>query len=612
VTTAAIDLGGTSLRVGYLGPDGFTVVPSADGTGAVPAAVWLAAPGDARPGELAAAGPAGEVITTVRADLLADPRASARERYFHDRYESPVAVAGYLLRDAARRASLAAGSEVTDVILGRRATVDDSAAVRRAAAAAGLTVADIIAEPVAVALHYGAVCDGVDHDAVVADLGATTMDVTVLRITGRVVTIAAAATRPAPQSAAAAAALTELIRQTIGQVTTGSAGPPDTVLLAGGAGQAPAVAEALAGLGLHVRASQPGSAVVRGLGLSASFGPLYVTGLGGGALTPPAPPPPRMVPSPAPASAAAPPVTDPLPRQANPGPAGRPAAAAADPLPRAAAAEPTRAAAADPPRPAPDKTTTARPVVPPPAPPPPRAARPQAAAHDDDAGTAGTPRAPGEVPVDGASAAGKPAGRPVDGLRALRRGDRLLLTWEWPAGSAEAQVRWRSDRDGSGQHGAARCTRRLFNHEGGFEIPTGRDGVMVTVEALGYGTEFDNSPPSALRVEPAPPAVTYDPDVQGWRKWTATLTFTSQVDCRLPSVFAVLGTGAYKPESTRDGTVVHVIPAQPLSAGQPTVVTFELAARRGTCWLVCLPSDDDTVAAVDLRPAALHRLRVRR
>jgi Hsp70 protein len=625
MTTAAIDLGGTSLRVGYLGPGGFTLVPSADGTGAVPAAVWLAAAGDVRAGDLAASGPPGEVITTIRPDLLADSRATARERYFHGRFESPVAVAGYLLEDAARRAALAAGSDVTDAILGRPATVDDTALLRRAAAAARLTVAGIIAEPVAVALHYGAVADGVDHVTVVADLGGTTIDVTVLRISGRVVTIAAAARQPACGAAELPAAVTELTRQTIAEAAGGPGGHPDTVLLAGGASQVPSVGDTLAGrLGLHVRMSQPELAVVRGLALSADFGLLFVTGLGGDALSPPPPPPPRATPSPEAASGQAPSAVHPLPRPADPlprpaDPLPRPAdpvpasgtadPAAADPLPRLADMEQHGTVLEDPSRPAPAEAAPSRiaappPTLPPPPPPPPR--RPTGAG-----GAGRTPPAPGEVPVGGTPDGGQLAGRPVERLRALRRGDHLLLTWDWPDGSAEAQIRWRSDADGPGQHGSARCSRRLYNHEGGFEIPVGRDGVMVTVEALGYGPEFDGSPPSALRVEPALPAVMYDPAVHGWRKWTATVTFTSPVDCELPPVFAVLGTGGYKPESTKDGEVVQVIPAQPLSAGQPAVVTFELAPRRGTCWLVCLPADDDTVPQVDLRPAALHRLKVR-
>ena len=189
MTSAAIDLGGTCLRVGYAVRDGLAVVRSAAGTDAVPAMVWLAGPADVRSGEAAVDGPPGEVVTAVRADLSADPRATARDRYFHGRFQSPVSVTGYLLADAARSAGTAAGTPVRDVLLGVPAAADDSGELRRAATAAGLTVADFIAEPVAVALHYDAVGDGVDHVTVVHDLGGTTLDVTVLRIRGRGVAI---------------------------------------------------------------------------------------------------------------------------------------------------------------------------------------------------------------------------------------------------------------------------------------------------------------------------------------------------------------------------------------------------------------------------------------
>jgi len=203
------------------------------------------------------------------------------------------------------------------------------------------------------------------------------------------------------------------------------------------------------------------------------------------------------------------------------------------------------------------------------------------------------------------------SGRPVEQLRALRRGDRLLLTWIWPQGTVEAQVRWRSDDDRPGLHGSARCTRRLYDHDGGFEMPAGRVGVTITVEALGYEDRIDGEPPSALRVEPPTrPTVLYTPSLRkGPRRWTVTVTFTSDIDCSLPPVLVVLGTGSYMPASTRDGEVVHTVTETPLAAGLPSSAEFRLAPRRGTRWIVCLPADEDD-APVGIRPASLHRLRV--
>jgi hypothetical protein len=97
---------------------------------------------------------------------------------------------------------------------------------------------------------------------------------------------------------------------------------------------------------------------------------------------------------------------------------------------------------------------------------------------------------------------------------------------------------------------------------------------------------------------------------KGRRKWIVTMTFAGEVDCSLPPVVVVLGTGSYMPASTRDGEVVHTVPPQAVAAGAPASVSFELAPQRGTRWLVCLPADADSDAGVDLRPASLHQLRV--
>ncbi|MGA2826706.1 MAG: Hsp70 family protein [Streptosporangiaceae bacterium] len=612
MTTVAIDLGGTSVRVAYRGTGSIAVVPAADGD-SVPAAVWLAGPGGVRCGELAVGGPASEVVTSVRADLLAGPR-TVRDGNFHGRHESPEAVAGYLLADAVRRAAGVSGTPVTDVVLGVPAAANDEAALRRAAATAGLTVTDVIAEPVAVALHYGAVADGVDYGVVVCDLGGSSLDITVLRISGRDVAILRSArTRVDPAAGGTATEalldqLTGLTRQMI-EEAAGAADRPDTVLLAGGASRMPAVGRTLADrLGLDVRANEPQLAVVRGLALAQDFGLLFVTGLDGEPLILP--------------SATAPggaerqrPVTRPSPEPA--------AMAVADPEPAVTAAEPQ----AEDPEPALPVAQSAEPVphddldLTLAAAAPPRPRRPpvprDGTGGGGSASAAHEPRpapgdvAPGDVAADGPPTVGSLAGRPVGQLRQLRRGGRVLVTWAWPPDCVEARVRWRSDADLPGRHGSARCSRRQYHHDGGFELSAGRDGMMITVEALGYGDPLDAAPPSSVRVPPAAPAVSYDPSVRGWRKWTATVTFTSDIDCRLPEALIVLGTGALRPESTRDGEVVHVVCAQPLLAGQPTVVTFELAPRRGTCWLVCLPADDDTVAPAKLRPASLSRLRVR-
>lgn len=684
MTSAAIDLGGTSLRAGFRGRDGFEAIRSAAGADAVPAAVWLAGSGDARAGEAAMAGPPGEVITSVRADL----RTGGRDRYFHGRFESPDAVAGYLLAYAARRVAAESGERVRDVVLGVPIADDgdeatggsDEAAIRRAAAAAGLTVSDTIAEPVAAALHYGAVRDGADHVTVVHDLGGTSLDVTVLRISGRNVAIAASgrdafggadwdealardllAQADLPGATPNQADLrtaerlriglgtgehssallavpdgdrevlldrarmeevtanlvdraVRFTRATVGRAVGAGCAPPDTVLLAGGASLMPAVARALGerlDLGVHV--SDPQLAVVRGLTLARDFGLLFVTGQDSAPLDVPAPPPvqaPLALEAGPRTTVAEPAADDPEPTADDPEPPAEGSGpVATDPEPEAEDTRPPTPGPAAPRRP---------PEPPPPPPPPPRPPRPRPAAgtggkagDHDDTSTAGPP---GVIPVGGTPPAGPLTGRPVGGLTALRRVDWVLLTWVWPDDSAEAQVRWHSDGngDGPGRGGSASCSRRRYEHDGGFEVRDGGAGLTVTVEAMVYGDDLEGAAPSALVVEPATPAIRYLPSVRrrGWSRWIASVTFTSDIDCSLPEVLVVRGTGNYMPASVRDGEVVYPIPSRPLTAGVPETVMFELKRIRGGCWLVCLPADTDTVAAADLRPASLHRLRV--
>jgi hypothetical protein len=201
--------------------------------------------------------------------------------------------------------------------------------------------------------------------------------------------------------------------------------------------------------------------------------------------------------------------------------------------------------------------------------------------------------------------------RPVGSLDWLRRGERVLLTWAWPADSTHAVVRWQLDVEGTEQ-GSARCTLNDYKTGGGFELRVGRAGARVTVEAYSRASVPDGEPPSVVEVPPAQPTVSYLPIVvkRGRREWTVEMRFTSDAECSLPELLVVSGTGRYRPTSGLDGTVVRWVPAQRFSAGATESVSFTIHKPQGTCWLACLPDDPNDPAARPLRPASLHRLRV--
>jgi hypothetical protein len=535
-------------------------------------------------------------------------------------------------------------------------------------------------------MHYDAIGDGVDHVTVVHDLGGTTLDVTVLHVRGRNVTITGAASLPLggrswdaalarallgdlgdPDAALTPAVLraAEAIRIGLGerdQVTgslptwlgerevrvdrerfaaiTGhlidrmaeftratisdaarSADPAETLLLAGGASLMPAVPRALAErLALEVRADNPQLAVVSGLTLAADFGLLFTIDSGDApSLRPPAgrnarsrparPQSPAADPEPTPADPEPASFPDPEPASfpdtgspatvPGPGsPVSSPDAGSPAVSPDMGPAVPAMDAVPEPGWAAPaDATASAAPGHP--------QTAPVTPAAPDSAGVATT--VPGAAPPGAAPL----TGHPVRMLSARRRGEHVLLTWIWPDDSVVATVRWQTDDDGLGRHGSARCTRREYEHDGGFGLRIGRSGATITVEALSYAVTLAGDPPSVTRVESAPTDVTYQPEVlrKKLRTWTVAVTFTTDAVYSLPPLLVVRGDGGYRPESTRDGIIVCHIPAQLLTPGMPASIPFDIDRPRGTCWLVCLPADDNPAAAC-LRPAHLHRLRV--
>ncbi|MFA7767416.1 Hsp70 family protein [Streptomyces sp. NRRL S-448] len=201
---------------------------------------------------------------------------------------------------------------------------------------------------------------------------------------------------------------------------------------------------------------------------------------------------------------------------------------------------------------------------------------------------------------------------PVDQLQVIRRGDHLLVLWAWPEGALSARVRWRREGGTAGAgDGDAVCRRRMYEHDGGFDLAVGRGAVTLTVEALVPELHEGCEGASSLLVPAAPAVVAYEPIVRRRLKGrVASVTFTSETGCDLPGLRIVHGLGRFRPTTTAEGTVLHEVPAQRLSAGTPMTVEFPLPATRGPSWLVCFPADAGTDSGIDIRPTALHRLRV--
>lgn len=530
----------------------------------------------------------GHGITRVgRAGQDARPTMTVTDHTDTDAVADPAIALTAVLADAAG----------ADVVLGLPATAgrEEEDRLRGAAEEAGLRVRAILPAPVAVALHYGAIDEGVDRTLLVVDQTAATVELTVLAIAPDLTAHIVSARAERVGDHALAATARELAESA-----------PDAVLLSGELYTAPArraeIEELSEAQGLTVRCADPELAVVHGLLLREDFGLLRVT-------TGPAParsrfPQPLADPDPQPWR---PFPEDPDPRGEPDGEDPRATGLAASGAARERA-EPARAERTVPEfhEPGPDSASA-------PAPAPAQTAEPEPEPDLEPApGSAGSP-SPGLAPAPALRAV------PVTQLQYLRRDDHLLVLWAWPDTALTARVRWRredSTATGDGpREGDISCRRRTYEHDGGLELALGRGAITLTVEALVADPAVDTEGAASLRIPAEPPVVEYAPALR--RRLTgarvATVTLTARTGCDLPALRVVHGLGRYRPTSTAEGTVVHEIPAQRLPAGTPLTVEFPFPGAKGPSWLVCFPAggpDTDHDRDIDLRPTALHRLRV--
>ncbi|WP_177240109.1 Hsp70 family protein, partial [Streptomyces monashensis] len=392
-------------------------------------------------------------------------------------------------------------------VLGLPASGGREDELRRAAEHAGLLVERVVPDPVAVALHYGAVAEGVDRTVLVCDQGATALDLTVLAITPdltvRVVrtrshrlggdhwdeALAAHLAGRLPDGADPRRTAESLRRglgagdrvietvtdragdehrlildradfeqavaplrdRTLDEVSEELTGEPaiDTVLLAGGLSATPGrrseIARLPAAQGLTVRCDRPELAVVHGLLALQHFGVLRID-------TGPAPRTSRAYdgydfPEPEPLPDPDPLTRPPLPD--DPDPVTRPAppvgaTTTPDPTP------PPGPATVPPPRREPEQPQ--QPERPEPSEPPqPHPSPPSPPPLPPATPDASTPPPPPTDPRD--PHVSQPAtfvAVPVGQLQALRRGDHLLVLWAWPEGALSARVRWRREGGSAG------------------------------------------------------------------------------------------------------------------------------------------------------------------
>ncbi|MGI5340799.1 Hsp70 family protein [Streptomyces sp. CA-181903] len=115
-------------------------------------------------------------------------------REFHGRAYTPEEISARILRKLVEDAKAATGEDARDVVISVPAYfgLAERDATRKAGEIAGLRVLDVVAEPIAAALDYGALEGAEEHGGraiLVYDLGGGTFDTTVLTLRGRELTV---------------------------------------------------------------------------------------------------------------------------------------------------------------------------------------------------------------------------------------------------------------------------------------------------------------------------------------------------------------------------------------------------------------------------------------
>jgi hypothetical protein len=192
---------------------------------------------------------------------------------------------------------------------------------------------------------------------------------------------------------------------------------------------------------------------------------------------------------------------------------------------------------------------------------------------------------------------------PVHDLVAQRLLDEAQLSWIWPDGAVDSIISWPG--------GQRRCSRRVYDEEGGASIPVGPDEIVATVSAV--------HPDPAAELIAFAIAVTIPARKAKVRyRWLKAgplqfgrrlLELTTDQPCELPELVIVRSTAAYPPDEPGDGVEVTRLPPASITPGTPLKVPVELP--RGTSgFLACFTAGDRDAGPL-LFPPPPSEMRIR-
>jgi len=171
----------------------------------------------------------------------------------------------------------------------------------------------------------------------------------------------------------------------------------------------------------------------------------------------------------------------------------------------------------------------------------------------------------------------------VRGLTADRMHDQVRLGWIWPDGATDALISWPG--------GERRCSRRVYDDEGGAVITIG--AAEATIEVGAVYPQRDGSltaPGTRVHVPARGVAVTYRIRGSRWHPRQRTIEFAAEQTTRLPGLVVVRSTGRYAPDDPSEGETVARVGPQDITPGQ--IVALPVQVVKGRAWLACFVDPD--------------------
>ncbi|WP_344474313.1 hypothetical protein [Nonomuraea monospora] len=177
---------------------------------------------------------------------------------------------------------------------------------------------------------------------------------------------------------------------------------------------------------------------------------------------------------------------------------------------------------------------------------------------------------------------------PVRELTALRLGDTMALSWQWPVGAQLVEVTWAPAGASVEEPGAGtvtvECRRRAYE-DNGCRIEIGPGAVVASVRTV--AGEIRSRPVTAS-VPGIGPEVRYEfrrPRLS--RRREAVLILTAERHCQVPPLVVVRRAGTVLPLRPEQGEVIHEVPAQELSPDSPLTLRIAVPHAAKPSRLAC-------------------------